>query len=265
MASETPTTALSVRNLSIGLPPDTTIPKISDISFSIAKGEILAIVGESGSGKTMISLALMGLLPNEARMLSGEIQLNGEEITEPDIIAKKRGREISMIFQEPGAALNPLLKIETQVTEHLRYHQKLNKKDALKRALAALVAAGLENPQELMKLYPHELSGGMQQRVMIAIAISLRPHLLIADEPTTSLDPPVEKRLLHRLQLLREKENLAMLYITHDLRLVRDFADTTMVLHQGRVVEIQKTQDLFTSPKQAYTQELLEAGTFLGF
>ncbi|MDF2615266.1 MAG: transporter ATP-binding protein [Clostridia bacterium] len=238
-----------------------TVTAVNDVSFNCEKGEILAIVGESGSGKSVTSLSIMQLLSETAKISDGEILYKGEDLLKKSIdeIRDLRGNQISMIFQEPMTSLNPVLRIGDQLTESIMLHMKLSKADALKRAVEMLEIVGIPSPELRVKDYPHQMSGGMRQRVMIAMALSCNPELLIADEPTTALDVTIQAQILDILYRLREKLGMAVLLITHDLGVVSEAADRVVVMYCGRIVEEALAIDLFEKPLHPYTKGLLSS------
>lgn len=253
---------LQVENLSISF--RTAAGKtqaVRDVSFSLEKGETLCIVGESGSGKSITSLALMGLLPNNGEVTSGSINFEGENLvgkTEEEL-RKIRGNKMSMIFQEPMTALNPVFTIGFQLQEPLRIHKNMSKKEASVKSVELLKAVGIPNPKEKLDQYPHELSGGMRQRVMIAMALACNPSLLIADEPTTALDVTIQAQILDIIDELKEKLAMGVIFVTHDMGVVAEIADKVMVMYAGEVVEVNDVESLFENPKHPYTRGLLEA------
>ena len=242
-------------------------PLVTDLSFDLKQGETLAIAGESGSGKSITSLAIMGLLPPPAvRVTGGRVLLSGQELTtlpEADLRAI-RGDRIAMIFQEPMTCLNPVMTVGAQLTEATRAHDPISRSESAKRAVEALRAVRLSEPERRMHQYPHELSGGMRQRVMIAMALALRPEVLIADEPTTALDVTVQRDVLDLLRDLQRDLGTAIILITHDMGVVAEMADRVVVMRQGRQVETALTPDLFTRPQADYTRALLAAVPRLG-
>jgi len=251
---------LEVKNLSTSFKMKKGIVKaVNRISFNCEQSEILAIVGESGSGKSVTALSIMQLLSENAEITEGEMLYKGEDLlkkTLPEIRAM-RGNEISMIFQEPMTSLNPVMRIGDQLAESIQLHMKLKKKEALARAVEMLEIVGIPSPSERIMDYPHQMSGGMRQRVMIAMALSCNPRLLIADEPTTALDVTIQAQILDLIYRLREKLDMAVLLITHDLGVVAEAADRVVVMYCGRVVEEAKVEALFEKPLHPYTQGLL--------
>ena len=234
---------------------------VDNISFSIDKGEILAIVGESGSGKSVTSLSIMGLIQDPGKVVGGELLFKGEDLRKKSEkqMQKIRGDEISMIFQEPMTSLNPVYKIKDQMMESIMTHMKLSREEARKRAIEMLKLVGIPSPEKRIYEYPYQMSGGMRQRVMIAMALSCHPELLIADEPTTALDVTIQAQILDLLYDLRKKLNMAVLLITHDLGVVAEAADRVIVMYCGRIVEEASVQDIFESPKHPYTIGLLQS------
>ena len=234
---------------------------VNNIDFSIDKGEILAIVGESGSGKSVTSLSIMGLVQDPGKVVDGEILFKGKDLRKRSDkeIQSIRGNEISMIFQEPMTSLNPVYKIKNQLMESIMTHMNLSKKEALERAIKMLDLVGIPSPEKRINDYPHQMSGGMRQRVMIAMALSCHPELLIADEPTSALDVTTQSQILKLIQSLREKLNMAVLLITHDLGVVAETADRVIVMYCGRIVEEATAEELFRHPKHPYTVGLLES------
>ncbi|PAV27827.1 peptide ABC transporter ATP-binding protein [Virgibacillus profundi] len=234
---------------------------VDNISFSIYPGETVALVGESGSGKSITALSVMQLINKPGRIVEGNILIDGEEIIQlnPKQMTKIRGNEIAMIFQEPMTALNPVYTIGNQITEILRKHKKMSKIDARDKAINLLKTVGIPRAEEIMKEYPHQLSGGMRQRVMIAMAISCEPKLLIADEPTTALDVTIQAQILDLMAEMKEKYHMALLLITHDVGVVSEYADRVMVMYGGQIVEHAQTKELLRHTKHPYTKGLLES------
>ncbi|MBP3544136.1 MAG: ABC transporter ATP-binding protein [Lachnospiraceae bacterium] len=260
---------LEVRNLSVAFPEECakqvhiTDYAVENISFSMEKGEILAIIGESGSGKSMTALSIAGLLPPDA-VFSGEIWFDSEAGEPKNLMAlskeerrRVQGKEISMIFQEPMTSLNPVMKIGKQVEEVLILHTELGKDERRRRVLEALEAAELEDVENLCEKYPHQLSGGMRQRVMIAMAMVLKPQLMIADEPTTALDVKVQGQILALLKKISAEQEMGILFISHNLEVVREFCDRILVMCDGRLVESGTPKQIFEAPREEYTKKLL--------
>ncbi len=237
------------------------ITSVDGISFSVKRGEILGIVGESGCGKSVTSLSILQLLASNGKISRGSICLEGKDLltlSEHEMCGI-RGNEISMIFQDPMTALNPTLTIGTQLMEPLMLHQGYGKKEAWKEAVEVLKKVGIAAPEKRMKEYPHQLSGGMRQRVMIAMAVSCAPKLLIADEPTTALDVTIQAQILELMLDLRQKMNTAIILITHDMGVVAETADHILVLYAGKVVEYGSVKEIFNTPRHPYTQGLLHS------
>ncbi|WP_078381886.1 ABC transporter ATP-binding protein [Sutcliffiella halmapala] len=240
---------------------DGLVPAVRDVSFSLQKGETLCIVGESGCGKSITSLSVIGLLPSNGMITNGEILYEGEKIHQlsPEKMRQLRGTKISMIFQEPMTALNPVLTVGFQLREPLMLHHKLSKKEATKQGIELLKQVGIPYPEKRMNQYPHELSGGMRQRVMIAIALSCNPGLLIADEPTTALDVTIQAQILDLINDLKEQYNMGVMMITHDMGVVAEVADRVMVMYAGKKVEEGLVEEIFDNPKHPYTNGLLKS------
>ncbi|UWR27897.1 ABC transporter ATP-binding protein [Sulfitobacter sp. S223] len=268
VATDDRPTVLSVQQLDISVRTEAGIqPLVADLSFELKRGETLAIAGESGSGKSLTSLAIMGLLPPPAvHVAGGKIIFDGQDLTElPETkMQRLRGDRIAMIFQEPMTALNPVMRIGDQLTEAIRAHEPMSKRAARARALEALQAVRLTEPERRLKQYPHELSGGMRQRVVIAIAIALRPDVMIADEPTTALDVTVQRDVLDLLRDLARDMGMALILITHDMGVVAEMADRVLVMQKGKLVEEAPVRKLFSAPQQAYTQQLLSSVPRMG-
>ncbi|MBK0327092.1 ABC transporter ATP-binding protein [Rhodobacteraceae bacterium F11138] len=265
-AGDTP--VLTVDNLSISVRTEQgMVPLVQNLSFTLHKGRTLAIAGESGSGKSLTSLAIMGLLPPPAvRVTGGAIHFDGQELTalSESKLKSLRGNRIAMIFQEPMTALNPVMRIGSQLIEAIRAHENVSKAEARTRALEAVRAVRLTEPERRLQQYPHELSGGMRQRVVIAMAIALRPDILIADEPTTALDVTVQREVLDLLRDLARDMNTALILITHDMGVVAEMADDVLVMQRGQMVEQAAVRKLFTNPDQPYTRQLLAAVPRMG-
>ena len=234
---------------------------LSGVDLHVNAGETLGIVGESGSGKTMTALSLMGLLPQGGSVSSGQIILDGQDLTKLALKEKRklRGTKVGMIFQDPLTSLNPTMKIGLQVCEPLRVHEKLSKKEALERAVEILKRVGMPRPEVVINNYPHQLSGGMRQRVMIAMALVCKPRILIADEPTTALDVTTQMQILDLIDELRDEYKMGVILITHDLGVVAGHTDRVAVMYAGRIVETAPTKTLFTEPKHRYTSSLMAA------
>ncbi len=241
------------------------ITAVRDLSFTIAPGEVLGLVGESGSGKSITSLAIMGLLPPTAKVMGSITFQNGDgrptNLTNlpADSLRAFRGSRMAMIFQEPMTALNPVMRVGDQIAEAVLAHNSMSKSEARNRSVEALRDVAIPEPEQRARSYPHQLSGGMRQRVMIAMAIVNRPQLLIADEPTTALDVTIQAQILDLLNELRQKFGLAMLFISHDLAVVSHVADRVAVMYAGSLVELADRQDIFSAPAHPYTQGLLRA------
>jgi len=252
---------LSVRNLKTYFQTeDGEVPAVDGVSFDLEAGETLGIVGESGCGKSVTSLSIMRLIPSPpGRIAGGEIIFDGEDLLKktPAEMRKIRGNEISMIFQEPMTSLNPVFTIGDQIMEAIILHQKLSKKEARERAIEMLRLVGIPSPEQRVDEYPHQLSGGMRQRVMIAMALSCNPRLLIADEPTTALDVTIQAQILELLQRLQEEFGMAIIMITHDLGVVAGMVDRVIVMYAGKVVEEAPVRELFRNPLHPYTIGLL--------
>ena len=251
---------VEIKNLSIRFPEgNSTFEAVKGISFSIGKGEIVGVVGESGSGKSMSALALMGLLPKDAEIASGALWFQGEDLVtmKPEKRRQLCGSKMAMVFQEPMTSLNPVLKIERQVGESLRIHTKLGNAEIHERVVQALSEVGLPDPEGLCGKYPHELSGGMRQRVMIAQAMINSPSLLIADEPTTALDCVVQAQILELLRNIHRTKGTSILFISHDLNVVRALCSRVIVVYKGEIVEEGQTEDVLLHPKHEYTRHLV--------
>ncbi len=251
---------LSVRNLTSYFFLDEGVLKaVDDVSFDIATNETVAIVGESGCGKTIVALSLINLVPPPGRVVGGHVVLDGEDVlaVSPQRLRQIRATQVGFVFQEPGASLNPVYTVGYQISEVLQLNRGLTRKEAEKHAVRLLGDTGIAEPERRVKSYPFELSGGMKQRAAIAIAISTRPKLLIADEPTTALDVTVQAEILDLLQSLQEQYRMAMLLITHDLGVVAEMAHRVLVMYAGKLVESAPVEALFTTPKHPYTKGLL--------
>ena len=254
---------LDVQDLTVSFPgPDGDVRPVQGVSFTIGQGETLAVVGESGSGKSVTSLAIMGLLPPHAKV-TGRIlwHRNGDVIDLAQLDARQmrkvRGREIAMIFQEPMTSLNPLHSVGKQIIEAIRLHRGVSRREAQTMAESMLSLVGLPEPKRQMNRWPHEMSGGQRQRVMMAVALSCRPALLIADEPTTALDVTIQAQILELLRRLQAELGMSMLFITHDLGVVSEIADRMSVLYAGRIMESGPVRDVLDRPHHPYTRGLL--------
>jgi oligopeptide/dipeptide ABC transporter ATP-binding protein len=255
------TPLLEVSNLNIFFPRSggPSVVPVDDVSFTVSPGELVALVGESGSGKTLTGLALPRLLPRGAELGAGTvIKFRGTDLTtlsEKELRAY-RGRRIAMVFQDPMTSLNPVMRIGAQVAEAIHAHREVSRKDARERVLGLLTEVGIADPATRIDAYPHQMSGGMRQRVLIAIALAAEPDLLVADEPTTALDVTIQAQILELLDHLRSTRNLAVLLITHDLGIVAGRADRVLVMYAGRIVESAPTAQLFAHPGHPYTRGL---------
>lgn len=253
---------LSVKNLSTEFPVKKGIVRaVEDVSFDVDQGEILAIVGESGSGKSVTSLSIMGLLAEPGHVAGGSLEFEGKDLA---TLSEKqyrelRGNDMAMIFQEPMTSLNPVYRVGNQIVEAIRTHEKVSKAEAKDRAVDLLRKVGIPSPETRINDYPHQMSGGMRQRVMIAMALACNPKLLIADEPTTALDVTIQAQILDLLRRLRDDTGMAVLLITHDLGVVSETADRVVVMYCGQVVEEAEVRTLFDHPMHPYTLGLLKS------
>src|SRR5690625_1595858 len=239
-----------------------TVQPIRGVNFSLKKGETLGVVGESGSGKSVTSLAIMGLLPPKTSKIStGKIVYDGKDLTtlKEREYQKIRGNDISMIFQEPMTSLNPVFTIGEQLSEPLRQHKKMSKNEINEAIIAVLKQVGIPRAEQIINEYPHQLSGGMRQRVMISMALLCQPKLMIADEPTTALDVTIQAQILDLMKEIREKNDMSLLLITHDLGVVAEMCDRVVVMYAGEVVEMAETKELFDDPRHPYTQGLIRS------
>ncbi|WP_373502978.1 ABC transporter ATP-binding protein [Aestuariivirga sp.] len=253
---------LKVRDLNVSFRTEQGIVRAVDgVSLDVGEGELLGVVGESGSGKTVSLLAVMGLITDPNAIITGSIRYRGRELVglPSKEMRKLRGREIAMIFQDPMTALTPVYTVGWQIAEQILAHEKISKNTAWKRAVDLLAEVGIPNPQEAVHRYPHQLSGGMRQRVVIAMALSCNPALLVADEPTTALDVTVQAQILDLLRKLRKNHGSAIVFITHDMGVMAEIADRMMVMYAGRVVERGTKEELFVEPRHPYTQALLDS------
>ncbi len=259
---------LSIRNLKVEfVTRKGRVTALDDISLDVMPGETLGIVGESGCGKSITALATMGLIPSPpGEITGGEIVFDGEDITRagPKRLRSLRGADISMIFQEPMTSLNPVFTAGDQIAEAIMLHQSASKADARELAIELLRTVGIPEPERRAGAYPHELSGGMRQRVMIAMAISCRPRVLIADEPTTALDVTVQAQIFELMRAIQEKFGVAIMLITHDMGAIAEMADQVVVMYAGRVVEKGRADDILDAPRHPYTRGLIGCIPVLG-
>lgn len=259
---------LEVKNLKTEFRRDKTmVTAVKDVSFTIHKGEVLGLVGESGCGKSVTSLSIMRLLiDTPGKVTAGEILLEGKDLLKcpENEMRKIRGSQMGMIFQEPMSALNPCMRIETQLIEAIRLHKSLSRSEARKHSLNMLKTVGIPDPETTLKSFPHQLSGGMSQRVVIAMAMCCDPKLLIADEPTTALDVTIQAQILELMLRIKNEKNTGILLITHDLGVVAEMCTRVIVMYAGRIVEEAAVSELFKAPKHPYTQGLIASVPKLG-
>ena len=253
---------LSVRNLDTRFQTQAgEIRAVDDVSFDLKKGEILGLVGESGSGKSVTGFSIMGLVDEPGEIHGGQIKFKGEDLTK--VSSKRydglRGREIAMIFQDPMMTLNPLLRIDTQMIEAILAHESLSKDVARQRARDALGMVGISSPDERLRAYPHQFSGGMRQRVVIAISMLHAPDIIIADEPTTALDVTIQAQILYEMQKLRQNHSVSIIWITHDLSVISALADRVCVMYAGTLVEQGPIDDVLDRPTHPYTKGLIQS------
>ncbi len=253
---------LEVTNLRTQFPTRAGLVKAVDgVSFSIGEGELLGLVGESGCGKSITALSIMRLISSPGKVVGGSILFKGEDLVKasPERLREIRGNDIAMIFQDPMTSLNPVFTVGEQIAEALRLHRDLNRKQAREAAIEAMREVSIPSPERRVLDYPHQLSGGMRQRVMIAMALACDPELLIADEPTTALDVTIQAQILELLNELRVSRKLAILLITHDLGVVAEVADRVCVMYTGKIVEESDVEELFADPKHPYTRGLIRS------
>lgn len=237
------------------------IKAVEDVSFTVARGEVLGLVGESGSGKSMTGYSLMGLVDAPGRVTAGRLMFKGRDLRclSAEEMRRLRGNRIAMVFQDPMMTLNPVLRVDAQMIEAIQAHENVSRQAALARARDALVKVGIASPDERLRAYPHQFSGGMRQRVAIAIALLNGPDLIIADEPTTALDVTIQGQILYEVQRLARESGTALIWITHDLSVVASLADRIYVMYAGRIVEQGTTEDVLNHPAHPYTQGLLDS------
>ncbi|MDL2217452.1 ABC transporter ATP-binding protein [Christensenellaceae bacterium OttesenSCG-928-M15] len=249
------------------------VKAVDGVSLNVRRGKTLGLVGESGCGKSVTAHSIMQLLPKQAIIPEGEIIFRPQDGREMDIVKCKRndkrlrdlrGRLISMIFQDPMSSLNPVYRIGDQIVENIRQHEKITKKDAMERAIKMLETLGIPNARERVKDYPHQFSGGMKQRVMIALGMICNPELLIADEPTTALDVTIQAQILELMQRVQQQFNFTIIIITHNMGIVADMADDIAVMYMGKIVEFGTAEDIFLRPSHPYTKALLKSVPVLG-
>jgi peptide/nickel transport system ATP-binding protein len=257
------TAVLDVRGVTvrIRLPGGRFVQAVDDVSFAVAPGEIVALVGESGCGKTMLTMSILGLLPPGGEVAAGEVRLLGEDLRGASSARMReiRGRQIGMIFQEPMSSLNPVMTIGRQIGEVVERHERVSARVARDRAIELIELVGIPDARRRVDQYPHEMSGGMAQRALIATAIACKPRLLLADEPTTALDVTIQAAILRVIDELRRRLDMAVVLITHDLGVVADVADRVVVMYAGRAIEQAGVEDLFSAPQHPYTLGLLGA------
>ena len=237
------------------------IKAVDGVSLSLQQGETLGIVGESGCGKTMLALSIMRLIPPNGSIINGAVFFQGQDLLKlsSEEMRSRRGGDIAMVFQEPMTSLNPVIRIGEQIAEAIRLHQKLSAKDALALSIEQLREVGIPEPERRVRDYPHQLSGGMRQRVMIAMAMSCHPKLLLADEPTTALDVTIQAQILDLIAELKKKNNMTVILITHDLGIIAQSADNVAVMYAGKIVEKSPVDEIFARPLHPYTQGLIDS------
>ena len=261
------TSVLEVKNLKTYFFTEQGVIKaVDDVSFTVPKGQTLGLVGESGCGKSVTAMSITRLISPPGRVVGGEILLNGRDLLSMSLpeMRQVRGAQISMIFQEPMTALNPALDVGFQVAEAVLAHEKVSKREAWSRAVEAMKAVAIPDAEKRARDYPHQLSGGMRQRIMIAMALVCHPALVIADEPTTALDVTIQAQILELLDRLRQQYHLSLILISHDLGVIAEVAETVAVMYAGKIVEIGPAMDIFHNPKHPYTEGLLRSVPRLG-
>lgn len=254
------TSLLDIKNLKTVFETNKGVIKAVDgVSLCLTAGETLGVVGESGCGKTMLALSIMRLIPGNGNIIDGEILFSGQDLLKisPEEMRLKRGSEIAMIFQEPMTSLNPVLRVGEQIAESIRLHQNISAQDITSLVIKQMRDVGISEPEKRVQDYPHQLSGGMRQRIMIAMAMSCHPKLLLADEPTTALDVTIQAQILELIDELKTKNNMAVIFITHDLGIIAQTADKVAVMYAGRIVESAVADDLFAHPLHPYTEGLI--------
>jgi peptide/nickel transport system ATP-binding protein len=257
-----PAPILAVSDLRVGFPTRRgTLVAVDGVSFEIAAGEVLGVVGESGAGKSLTGAAVIGLLEPPGRILGGEVRLGGQRIDNltPEAMRAIRGRRIGMVFQDPLTSLNPLYRIGDQIVETIRAHKDISEHDAREQAIALLQEAGIQGARERIDSYPHEFSGGMRQRVVLALALCAEPDLLIADEPTTALDVSIQTQIIALLKRLCRERGTAVMLITHDMGVIAETADRVAVMYAGRIAEVGPVRDVVQHPRHPYTRGLMGA------
>jgi len=237
------------------------VKSVRDISFDLRRGEVLGIVGESGSGKSVTGMSIMGQIDDPGRIVSGSIALDGEELTAFTFeeMRRYRGRKIAMVFQNPLMTLNPLMRVRDQMYEAISEHEDISRKEMHDRCIEVLKAVGIPSPEERLDAYPHEMSGGMRQRVVIATALLLGPDMIIADEPTTALDVTIQAQIIYHIRRQIDERGLGMIWISHDLSTLSELADRILVMYAGAMMEIGTTEDIIGSPRHPYTRKLLDS------
>jgi oligopeptide/dipeptide ABC transporter ATP-binding protein len=261
------TAVLEVRNLKTYFFSEEGVVKaVDDVSFTVNQGKTLGLVGESGCGKSVTAMSIARLVSPPGKIVSGQILLNGRDLLtlSEQQMRQTRGAQLSMVFQEPMTALNPVLQVGFQIAEAVLAHERVSKQEAWSRAVDAMKVVSIPDPEKRARDYPHHLSGGMRQRIMIAIALVCRPMLMIADEPTTALDVTIQAQILELLESLREQYRLSLILISHDLGVIAEVAETVAVMYAGKIVEIGPAMDIFHNPKHPYTEGLLRSVPHLG-